>query len=355
MKMWIKSGGLLLVLLISMQWAFAAPFVREASFQRIFDGEDKIFDGEDYSNLEIKLSTMSSDGKVVAFWGNGPGDGYEPHLFIHDFDSTDAPIEVPLPPRVGYFNTNAGLTSNADGSRIFFVADDASNDDGYTFLFCMLNGKTGVVTILLTSRPPDVEEPQDIATDAAGDYLYFNESDNGDQGDLWRIQAVGGALPVRVIEAGSVAHPSGGPGRFVDEFDVSDDGQTIAFFINGRNDPVDGWIRTDKELFVKSVSGIANLTDTPSDKDNGMRHLRLSGDGSTVVYAGSETASFSLMTTTSTSPVNAQQRLLEEYTASCNKPGITTDGSVIFSRMTSGTASGFLIRSDGSDQLKMDT
>ncbi|WP_419613464.1 hypothetical protein, partial [Thiolapillus sp.] len=25
-----------------------------------------------------------------------------------------------------------------------------------------------------------------MATDAAGNYLYFNESDNGDEGDLWR-------------------------------------------------------------------------------------------------------------------------------------------------------------------------
>ena len=143
MKILIKPGASLLLLLVSMQWVFAAPFVREASFQRIFDGTNFYAEGK---HLPINLSVMSSDGKVVAFYGWNGQSADRPHLFIHNFDSTADPIDVTLPDRLKYIDTWPGLTSNADGSRIFFVGydKDASKD-----LFYMLNGKTGDIDLLL--------------------------------------------------------------------------------------------------------------------------------------------------------------------------------------------------------------
>ena len=80
---------------------------------------------------------MSSDGKVVAFYGNTYFD-YISHrkLFIHNFESTTEPVEVILPSAIGLFNSNAGMVSNADGSRIFFIASDT---EVYRDMFCMLN------------------------------------------------------------------------------------------------------------------------------------------------------------------------------------------------------------------------
>jgi len=347
-----KSGGLLLIMLLLAELSVAAPFVREASFQRVFDGHDYYGDGR---NFAIDLGTMSSNGKVVAFYGNtyfSSTNHYK--LFIHNFEAATAPVEVALPPSVGLFNRNAGMISNADGSRIFFVADDASDTTGGDFHLCMLNGLTGEVTILLTATPSNIENPQDIATDANGDYLYFNETDNGDRGDLWRIQTSGGAVPELVIQAGSVGHPSGGVGRFVDQFDLSDDGKTIAFFIEGRIKSDNSSVRTDKELFVKTDSGIRFLT---NNDQNSKGDLVISGDGSTIVYSGSPAGTWDWQVTSPDAAVESQIHIEAGYRNCGDRPGITTDGSTILARsMIYGVSVGnaYLIKTDGSSRLMVE-
>ena len=347
-----KSGGLLLIMLLLAELSVAAPFVREASFQRVFDGHDYYGDGR---NFAIDLGTMSSNGKVVAFYGNtyfSSTNHYK--LFIHNFEAATAPVEVALPPSVGLFNRNAGMISNADGSRIFFVADDASDTTGGDFHLCMLNGLTGEVTILLTATPLNIEIPQDIATDANGDYLYFNETDNGDRGDLWRIQTSGGAVPERVIQAGSVGHPSGGVGRFIDQFDLSDDGKTIAFFIEGRIKSDNSSVRTDKELFVKTDSGIRFLT---NNDQNSKGDLVISGDGSTIVYSGSPAGTWDWQVTSPDAAVESQIHIEAGYRNCGDRPGITTDGSTIFARSTMNGVSAcnaYLVKSDGSSRLMVE-
>ena len=344
-----KTGfaTLLLSLLLSLQLAYAAPIARQASFQRIFDGTNYFEAGEHFS---IGLSTMSGDGQVVAFYGGNTQ--HANTLFIHDFDSTDPPAKVELGGHnLGIIRSNTGLVSNAEGTRIFFVAPDIGDGMSGNYRFCRVNGKTGEVTVIMDTDPWNLEVPLDIATDAAGEYLYFNESDNGDRGDLWRIQAAGGAAPELVIQAASVEHPSGGVGRFVDQFDVSDDGSVIAFFIEGRDHPVDGLFRINKELFVKTESGISTLT---NDDEDSKDDLRISGDGSTIVF----NANYEWMVTTPTSDINGQQHIEPGYRNAGERPGITTDGSVIFGRSTVvGTSApdGYLIQSDGKGRWKMDT
>ena len=119
----IGLSGWLFLSLIWVQMVSAAPIVRQASFQRIFDGTNHYAEGE---HLTINLSTMSSDGKVVAFYGYNSDPDYPNKMFVHDFDSIAAPVEVDLASLgIGNVFSNTGLISNADGSRIFFVADDA--------------------------------------------------------------------------------------------------------------------------------------------------------------------------------------------------------------------------------------
>jgi len=347
MNIQINAGKFLLGLLFVAELYAAAPVIREASFHRVMDGKDYYTKSSGTKvDMTLQLSAMSGDGKVVAFYGNTYFDSTAHRtLFIHNFESTAEPVEVTLPSYVGSFNTNAGLVSNADGSRIFFNASDES--DSYYHLFGMVNGKTGAVTILLRTTA-DIERPLDLGTDAAGEYLYFNESDNGDRGDLWRIQASGGAVPELVIQAGAVPHPSGGYGRFIDQFDLSDDGKTIAFFIEGRIE--DGTTtRTDKELFVKTTSGIRNLT---NNDENSKDDLVISGDASTIVYSNSY-----WMVTSPGAAVESQRHIETGYHNCGDRPGITQDGSMILGRSCPlGVSSTrvYLIQTDGSSRLMVE-
>ncbi len=333
---------LILGLLLLVEVCGAALFVNEGSFYRVFSGKD-YYTANSGSKVDfsLHLSTMSSNGEIVAFYGNTYFDSTSHiKLFIHNFEATTDPVEVTLPALIGSFNRNAGMVSNADGSRIFFIA---SSTVTYSNLFCMLNGLTGEVTILLDATSSIAEDPQDIDTDASGDYLYFNESDNGDRGDLWRIASIAGAVPELVIQAASIGHPSGGVARFIDDFSVSDDGQTIAFFVEGRIENETG-IRYDKELFVKTASGIRFIT---NNDQNGKTALVLSGDGSTIVY----TRNYEWMVTTPDAVVEGQVQIEEGFHSTGARAGISTDGSMIFaSSSPNGESSpeAYLIQTDGS-------
>jgi hypothetical protein len=350
-------AGALLASLLSVQVCNAAPFVREASFQRIFDGTNFYAVGK---HLPINLSVMSGDGRVVAFYGWNGQSTDRPHLFIHDFDSTAAPIDVTLPGRLKNIDTFAGMVSNTDGTRIFFVGFDKDTGDD---LFYMLNGKTGDIDLLYDTTGTSIENPNDIGTDGAGNYFYYNGSDSGyrNEGDLWRISTSGSALPELAVQAAGVNHPTKGFGRFVGEFDVSDDGNTIAFFLDGWQTDTE-LSTTDTELFVKTQSGIKNLT---HNFQNNKSDLRLSGDGSTIVYTGrdvngevSTTGSYDWMTMKTADALNAQMHLEDGYKSVGYRPGITTDGNVFFGSSTPNGVSNpaaYLIHTDSSNRLKIDT
>lgn len=343
MKSKLNLSIITLILFVFTGLLSAAPFVNEASFHRAFDGKDYYTaDSGSKVDFTLNLSTMSSNGKVVAFYGSTYFD-YISHrkLFIHNFEATTEPVEVILPPAAGAFNANAGMVSNADGSRIFFFAAD-KEDSSWQELY-MLNGLTGDLTVIFHTSST-IENPQDIATDANGDYLYFNESDNGDRGHLWRVAAAAGAIPEVVIYQHSVPHPSGGVARFIDQFDVSDDGQKIAFFVEGRIKTGGSAVRYNKELFVKTVSGIRHIT---NNDDNAKNNLVISGDGSTIVY----TSSGKWMVTAPDAAVESQVQIETGYVYASGRPGISTDGKTLFASSNPvGVSSpqAYLIQTDGS-------
>ena len=333
--------------------AYAPPASQstEASFYRAFDGKDYYTKSDGGKvDFSLNLSTMSSDGKVVAFYGNTYFD-YTSHytLFIHNFESTAEPVEVPLLARTGAFNTNAGMTSNADGSRIFFFATDTEN--GFQELY-MVNGLTGELTAIFHTSST-IENPYDIATDANGDYLYFNESDNGDRGHLWRVAASAGAIPTIVINQGTVNHPYGGHARFIDGFGVSDDGQTIAFFVEGRIETDGSSIRGGTEVFVKTASGTRWLTNDPDA--NSRYNLVLSGDGSTIVFSQN---TYNWVVTTPDAAVNSQVHIEDGYGSCGDRASITTDGSTFLGKSTKNGVSdchAYLIKTDGSGREMIDS
>ncbi|WP_294042348.1 hypothetical protein [Thiolapillus sp.] len=307
MKAFVGLSFSFLLYFVSWQAVFANPLFHSAGFHHIFNGTDYRGPGEHLANTR---SAFSSDGKVVVLLELGAGTR---GIFIHDFDSQGQAQEVTIPSEIGGIILNPGLVSNGDGSRVFFVAETADVNDNIN-LFCMLNGKTGSISILRRYDRAAVEDPVHMATDAAGNYLYFNESDNGDEGDLWRIDANNlnpFVPPERVVEAYTIPHPSGNLGRFVGEFDVSDDGSVIVFFVDG-NVEADGSLisRYDRELFVKTVAGIDNLT---HDDQNAKTGVRISGDGSTIIYRGNNDHKDAWMITTPDAGVNAAQRIDETH------------------------------------------
>ncbi len=353
MNIQINAGKFLLGLLLVVEVYAVAPVVREASFHRVMDGKDYYTNSSGTKvNMTLQLSAMSGDGKVVVFYSNTYFDSTAHRaLFIHNLESTAEPVEVLLPSYVGNFNIGTGLVSNADGTRIFFNANDT--EAGH--LFGMVNGITGFVTILLRTTAPDIENPQNFGTNAVGDYLYFNESNNGyGKGNLLRIASQSGAVPSVVIYAADIPHPSGGTVKFIDQFDLSDDGQTIAFIGAGWDKADDTSSTSDKELFVKTISGIRNLT---NNTQNGKRYPVISGDASTIVYTGSPSGEWDWMVTSPGATVESQRHIEIGYRNSGDRPGITQDGTVILGRSNpngvSATAT-YLIRTDGSSRLMVE-
>jgi hypothetical protein len=343
MESTIKSSmQILMIFFLFAVSSNAAQWPDRASFYSVFSGKDYYGEG---NNMSFDLSTMSNDGKVVAFYDYDFNSGGS--LFIHDFESMDEPQKVILPNYVGAINTLTGLISNGDGTRIFFNASDTENSG---HLFVMVNGKTGRVTILMRTTYEDVKRPLDIGTDDTGNYLYFNQDKEDKDGkrNLLRIAVQDGATPEVVIYAGSIPHPSGGTVKYIDEFDISNDGKTIVFRGLGW-DNGDNYSRYDAELFVKTNSGIKNLTNNEEDDKES---LVVSGDGSTIVYSEHN----KWMVTTPTASPGDEKGIGEYYfdKGGQNKPGITYDGSIIFGYSCETATSSFcpqsLIRTDGTDQ-----
>jgi len=351
MKVFIGLGFSFLLFFISWQPVFANPIFHSAGFHHIFNGTDYRGPG---GHLHNTRSVLSGDGKVVVLLELGTGTR---GIFIQDFDSQGQAQEVVIPAEIGDIMPNVGMVSNHDGSRVFFVAATADVNDNDR-VYCMLNAKTGAISILRRFHRTDVEDPVHIGTDAAGNFLYFNESDNGDQGDLWRIDANNPGLsvpPERVIDNYIIPHPSGGLARFIGEFDVSDDGGIIAFFVDG-NINGDGSLisRYDRELFVKTAGGISNLT---HDNQNAKTGVRISGDGSTILYRGNNVHKDAWMLTPPTGGVNAAIRIEENYHSCGPRPEITQDGSRFFARSAKdgfGSCDAYLVNTDGSGRRMVD-
>jgi hypothetical protein len=348
------SGLVFPFLMLAVSWhtAVANPIFRSAGFHHIFNGTDYRGPGAHLGNSK---NALSGDGKVVALLAIGNSTR---GIFIHNFDSQEQVTEVTIPPEIGTINLNAGLVSNQDGSRMFFVAmTSATNDNNQ--LFCMLNAKNGAISVVREYDRAIVEEPVHIATDAAGSYLYFNESDNGDAGDLWRIDVNDSNLstpPELVIDASSITHPSGGRGRFIGQFDVSDDGSAIAFFVDGNIDTMGAVIsRFDRELFAKDATGTHNLTHDDQDSKYG---VRISGNGSTIVYHGKNDNAYSWMVTNPNAGVNTSKYIEEGYHSCGPRPVMTQDGQKFFARSAIdgfGSCDAYLINTDGSGRQVVDT
>jgi Tol biopolymer transport system component len=226
------------------------------SFYAIYD---RLLDTESH-NLHIMHSAMSSDGNKLIFSGTDLVTA-NPLVYMLDADGQNL-ISIPIPSDVGVINN---VKINNDGSRAFF--------NNYHLIYKVEGGTA--IKILDTEDYSEVDRCWGgIQITADGEWVYFREYAD----DLWRV-GQDGSSPERIIDDASVRH-DGNTGFQVYEFDISADGNTIVFGLNGYWD--NGILRWKHELFAFNGGNYQQLT---SDDGNLLKsNPTISGDGSTIVF-----------------------------------------------------------------------
>lgn len=304
---------------------------------------DRILDTDELK-IDIQRLAFSDDGTTLAF-----GTVDDKRDFGLAFCSADGSGLIRIPfdhpnPNVAY-----GLDIAPDGS--FAVLCDP-NPFGARRIYRVDRG--GSVSVLFdTDDYKDVKEADKPGTvqevRIAGDRVYFIEGPD----DLWVIPAAGGA-PQKVIEDtsvpradsrivakdGTVVHRAFGIGNF----DVSEDGNVIAFVSLGYSDPNSYYgVARKAEVFLHEGGAIRQLTndDPATHKD----HLVVSGDGRTVVFSNARNWLAYHVDT-------GQMLPIEVSTFNFGGVDLTRDGARMFYQ-DAGANFGRLVYTDGSGRLDL--
>jgi hypothetical protein len=319
-----------------------APAGARGSFEHYFV-YDRLLDAEGVGTRIEKLA-FSDDGRTVVFstvdskrdfglaFSNVDGSGL-----------TRIPFDYPNP------NVAYDLDIAADGS--FAVVGDP-NPFGARRLYRV--DRNGGVSILFdTDDYKDVTEENKPNTvqqvRIAGEGVYFIEH----QDDLWVIPAAGGA-PRKVIEDTSVPRADSRTvakdGKVFDEahgigsFDVSDDGQVIAFKVLGYRDPNNYYGFAQKEeVFLSQGGAIRQLTnDDPATLKS---NVVVSGDGGTVVFSNGKNW-------LAHHPGSGQTLPIAVSTFNFGGVDLSRDGTTMFYQ-DAGANGGRLVKTDGSARLDL--
>jgi len=263
-----RSFGKLLLLffifVIVTTSAASAPVSGESGDFSFYAVYDRLVD-MDRNNVFIDKVALSGDGEKLVFSGQNAGTDVKVLYTLNADGSSLNSISLP-----GDLISIEDVIIDRDGARAFFF-------DRYS-IYKVEGGAT--TKILDAGDYDDVNGVWQIQCTADGNYVYFME----DRDDLWRV-GYGGGTPERVIDDAAVPR-DGGPGSHLKGFSISDDGNTIAFRLDGYLDDKGAWIGKS-ELFVFDGGTFRQLTnDDPAvTKD----FLDISGDGSTIVYGGKDT------------------------------------------------------------------
>lgn len=272
----LKNGTLLLILLLFTSQASAYNFY--ANYEVLFNGAD-YFAGDTYPHFVIKTARMSGDGSRIAFAGGRFIDGgttVDYKLFIVDFDG-DNLVEIPLPTDTEI----ADIAINDDGSRFFF------NTPWYQGkIFKVDITENPVIAQLteiidLTTVPGSADFTMPIRTTASGDWIYFTKRhDYTGGGGILRLPHTGVGVVEVVVDDTKVPVAGGNTGWEVERFDLSDDGNTIVFSLEGYRTS-SGTLNNRRGWFSKTATGFHQLT--PTDKF-GLSQGLISGNGAKIVF-----------------------------------------------------------------------
>jgi hypothetical protein len=217
-------------------------------------------------NTDLTHAAMSGDGQKVVFCGVHQ-DTRRDILWTANADGSDM-VQVPMP-ALDVGRDITGLATDRDGSRAFFSVGGPPYDELYKV-------EGGVVTKIFDSDDyAAVNGVYEIQTTADGEYVYFIE----DRDDLWRVGHAGGP-PQQIVDDAAVPR-DGGTGSMIIEFDISADGSTVAFILNGYRDAGNTFYYKH-EVFTLSIGTYRQLTNDSGDVIK--EELTLSGDGTTVVF-----------------------------------------------------------------------
>jgi hypothetical protein len=252
-------------------------------------------------NIGIGDAAMSGDGNKLVFAASDVDTGDARFYTVDASGANRTSISLP-----GDVIGIVEVAIDQDGSRAFFLDSDRR--------FFRVEG--GVATQILDAADyPEIFLCSQIQTTADGESLYFLDDEVNDN-DVWRVGHTGGT-PEIIIDDALVTH-SGFVGNQVQDFAISDDAGVIAFSMFGYVDQ--GTIVTRDELFVLS-GGFSQLT---SDAVHVAKdYVRISGDGSTIVYSeGGEWYSIH--------PDGTGKTFLENTGFNLGGPDLTQDGAVMF-------------------------
>ena len=247
-----------------------------ASYIKIVDGDDFFGPGID---LVIENATMSGDGSTVMFYGRR-SDTNEKRIYRVDADGSNLE-DFLLPANPDNASEQiwpADLALSRDGSRGFFVTP------WWQHRIYKLQDFSLTEILDMNDRPElvaNVSRPL-VRTTWDGEYVYFHE----DRDDIWRVHHGGGA-PSLVVDDQMVLRNGGLQGWAVASFDISDDGDQVAFVLMGYFEPPPGVLVTIADLFAKADGQDCGVGDQCQlTLDNAIEdYPAVSGDGSTIVFS----------------------------------------------------------------------
>ena len=273
-----KLRNTMLFLIFAMSCTQAAAYNFYANYEVLFNGYD-YFSGDAYPHFVIKAARMSGDGSRIAFAGGRFIDGattVDYKLFIVDFNG-DNLVEIPLPTDTKIED----IAINDDGSRFFFSTPwwqakiykvDITENPVIAQLTDIIN---------LNDFPGKADYTMPIRTTARGDWIYFTRrhaSSGG--GGILRLPHTGTGTAEIVVDDTQVPVQGGNTGWEVERFDISDDGSSILFSLEGYRN-ADSNLISKRGWFTKTATGFHQLT--PTDKA-ALEQGLISGNGEKVVF-----------------------------------------------------------------------
>ena len=238
--------------------ATLAPVVFYAEYLRIFYDETKI----------IRELVMSDDASTIFLITEDKETDVRQLVRINVGGNASI---ITIPDQAE--RTLANLTVNVDGSVAYIMSQRYAMPDWVYHV----SGGVATRILNLEDRSSDVW-PQDrirfVATIASGDFLYFS-----DGFDLWRVGAAGGLEQV-LNDTDIIRQDNNERGYHIYEIAVADDGNTIAFMLNGSLNDDDG-LTLNGDVFVYNGGSVSQVTDF--DGRPYLSNLTISGNGAVIV------------------------------------------------------------------------
>jgi len=182
-----------------------------------------------------------------------------------------------------------------------------------------------------------------IRITADGGTIFLLKKESYQRGSLWRMDQSGGAI-MKLFEYKDIIR-DGGTGAGLKDFDISDDGNVIAFILIGYHD-LESNFHYKYEIFVRVGSAYDQLTD---DEENIMKdNIGISGNGNKIIFTSSSPENYWY----SINRNGSNKTIIDNKHFDALKPEMDYEGKTLFYR-DDGTNGGRTANTDGIWNLDM--